>query len=269
MIVAIHLCDMPASDPLGIVRRQRLYTAVSFDQAENGIAVNARQSFALLVGKQFIRLKSGYELALPGSDRRLKQERIGHQLEGMAMPRFVEMELAWRAARRQRDQQAFFGRRQQQRRFIAHEEPARRAIRRAKSALLCQVVAKQIEVRAIGRVRAAQKIDREQHVGQLARCALAATCTATKACGRSKSWAVRTCAAGAVTRTYRKVSLASTSPTRRGCGHARMPAASANARSALSSPTNKQRCGEAASPASSPAFVKMRGESLVRPMSCE
>ena len=35
MIVAIHLCNMPASDPLGIVRRQRLDTTVSFDQAEN------------------------------------------------------------------------------------------------------------------------------------------------------------------------------------------------------------------------------------------
>jgi len=91
----------------------------------------------------------------------------------MAMPRFVEMELARRATRRQRDQQAFFGRRQQQRRVIAREELARRTVRRAKSALLCQVVAKQIEVRAIGDVWATQKIDLEQHVGQLAGCALA------------------------------------------------------------------------------------------------
>src|SRR5450631_1881256 len=77
MIVALHLCDMPASDPLRIARRQRLHTTISFYQAENGIAVNARQSLALPVGKQFIRLRSGDELALPGSDRRLEQERIG------------------------------------------------------------------------------------------------------------------------------------------------------------------------------------------------
>src|SRR5258707_14093727 len=78
VIVAIRLCDMPASDPLWIVRRQRLQTTVSFDQTEDGIPVNRPQSSALLVGKQFIRLRSGQEFALPPSRRPLHAQSIGY-----------------------------------------------------------------------------------------------------------------------------------------------------------------------------------------------